>query len=50
MRETEIDRQNIGYAFRYRHQFDLIMDIWAKLLIGSHLWKSDITLNFAYLS
>jgi hypothetical protein len=42
--------KDLGYKFGYRHQFGLITDIWAKLLIGSQLWISDITLNFAYLS
>jgi mannose-6-phosphate isomerase-like protein (cupin superfamily) len=41
---------NFGYKFGYRHQFGLITDNYAKLLMGSHLWISDITLDFAYLS
>ena len=40
----------VGYKFGYRHQFGLITDNYAKLLRGSHLWISDITLDFAYLS
>jgi hypothetical protein len=40
----------VGYKFGYRHQFGLITDNYAKLLMGSHLWISDITLDFAYLS
>ena len=40
----------VGYKFGYRHQFGSITDNYAKLLMGSHLWISDITLNFAYLS
>jgi hypothetical protein len=40
----------VGYKFGYRHQFGSITDNYAKLLMGSHLWISDITLDFAYLS
>ena len=40
----------VGYKFGYRHQFGLITDNYAKLLMGRHLWISDITLDFAYLS
>jgi predicted ATP-dependent serine protease len=40
----------VGYKFGYRHQFGSITDNYAKLLMGSHLWISEITLNFAYLS
>ena len=39
-----------GYKFGYRHQFGSITDNYAKLLMGSHLWMSEITLDFAYLS
>jgi hypothetical protein len=39
-----------GYSFGYRHQFGSISDNYAKLLMGSHLWISEITLDFAYLS
>jgi hypothetical protein len=42
--------KDLGYKFGYRHQFGLITDNCAKLLMGSHLWIFDITLNFAYLS
>ena len=44
------NQRNRGYSFGYRHQFGLITDNYAKLLMGSHLWIFDITLNFAYLS
>ena len=40
----------VGYKFGYRHQFGSITDNYAKLLMGSHLWISEITLNFVYLS
>jgi hypothetical protein len=40
----------VGYKFGYTHQFGLITDNYAKLLMCSHLWISNITLNFAYLS
>ena len=40
----------VGYKFGYRHQFGSITDNYAKLLMGSHLWISDISLDFAYLS
>jgi hypothetical protein len=39
-----------GYKFGYRHQFGLITVNYAKLLNDRHLWESDITLNYAYLS
>jgi hypothetical protein len=40
----------VGYRFGYRHQFGSITDNYAKLLMGSHLWISEITLDFGYLS
>ena len=40
----------VGYKFGYRHQFGSITDNYAKLLMGCHLWLSEITFNFAYLS
>jgi len=39
-----------GYKFGYRHKFGLITDNYAKLLMGSHLWISEFTLDLAYLS
>jgi hypothetical protein len=39
-----------GYKFGYRHQFGLITVNYAKLLNDRHLWESNITLNYAYLS
>jgi hypothetical protein len=39
-----------GYRFGYRHQFGLFTETFAKLLTGRHLWISNITLGFAYLS
>ena len=39
-----------GYKFGYRHQFGLITENYAKLLKDRHLWESNITLNYAYLS
>ena len=41
---------HFGYKFGYRLQFGLTTDNYAKLPMGSHLWISDITFNFAYLS
>jgi hypothetical protein len=48
--KTTAQDESVGYKFGYRHQFGLITDIYAKLLMGGHLWASDITLDFAYLS
>jgi hypothetical protein len=42
--------KDLGYKFGYRHQFGSITENYAKLLMGSHLWLSEITLDFAYLS
>jgi hypothetical protein len=39
-----------GYKFGYRHQFGLITLNYAKLLKDRHLWESNITLDYAYLS
>jgi hypothetical protein len=42
--------KDLGYKFGYRHQFGSITENYAKLLMGSHLWLSEITLDFPYLS
>ena len=47
---SEREHSIVGYKFGYRHQLGSITDNYAKLLMGSHLWISDITLDFACLS
>ena len=50
VRRAATSARFVGYKFGCRHQFGSITDNYAKLLMGSHLWISNITLNFAYLS